>query len=328
MKKSKSANNPLGIVQKKTPFWKDFMRHKWLYFMVIPGILYMLIFNYLPMAGVIMAFQDWKLRIRGHSGIFSSFIYSEWVGLENFMEFFTSKTVNFWSLLRNTLSISLLSLAFFFPAPIILSLMLNELKNMKFKRITQTMIYVPHFVSLVIVAVLTQQLFNSSDGIIFEIFKAIFGNNAPDVLVDPKLFNVLIVGQSIWKETGYGTIIFLAALSGVDMELYEAARVDGAGRWRLMWHITLPSIRGTVVIMLIMKCGSILNTGFEQIYLMKNSINSSRAQVFDTYIYERGIMSGQFALSAAAGLFKSVVSLIMVLSANKIAKLCGESGFY
>ena len=138
-------------------------------------------------------------------------------------------------------------------------------------------------------------------------------------------FNQLIVGQSIWKETGYGTIIFLAALSGVDMQLYEAARVDGAGRWRLMWHITLPAIRGTVVIMLIMKCGSILNTGFEQIYLI---LNASRAQVFDTCIYERGIVSGQYSVSAAAGLFKSIVSLILVLSANKIAKLCGESGFY
>ena len=324
----KKVNNELGIVVKKVPLWKDFMRHKWLYFLVIPGILYMLIFNYLPMAGIIMAFQDWKLRIRGHSGIFSSFIYSEWVGLANFEEFFTSKTVNFWNLLRNTLSISLLSLAFFFPAPIILSLMLNELRSMKFKRITQTMVYIPHFVSMVIVATLTQQLFNSSDGIVYEIFKALMGKNAPDVLTDPDLFNVLIVGQSMWKETGYGTIIFLAALSGVDMQLYEAARVDGAGRWRLMWHITLPSIRGTVVIMLIMKCGSILNTGFEQIYLMKNGINSSRAQVFDTYIYERGILSGQYSLSAAAGLFKSVASLIMVLSANKIAKLCGESGFY
>lgn len=327
-KKSKAANNPLGIVHKKTPLWKDFLRHKWLYFLVIPGVLYMLIFNYLPMFGIVMAFQDYKLRIRGHSGIFASFIYSDWVGFANFKEFFTSKTVNFWSLLYNTLSISLLSLALFFPAPIILSLMLNELKNMAFKRTAQTLIYIPHFVSLVIVASITQQLFNSNDGIVYEILRSAMGNKAPDVLTNPKLFAPLIVGQSIWKETGYGTIIFLAALSGVDMQLYEAARVDGAGRWKLMWHITLPSIRGTVVIMLIMKCGSILNTGFEQIYLMKNAINSSRAQVFDTYIYERGIVSGYYSLSAAAGLFKSVVSLIMVLGANKVAKLCGESGFY
>lgn len=324
MAKSKEA----ALGQKKVPLLRDIKRHKWLYIMVLPGVIYMLIFNYLPMGGLVMAFQDYKLRIRGHSGIFSSFIYSEFVGFANFKEFFTSKTVNFWTLLRNTLSISLLSLALFFPAPIILSLMLNELRCMTFKRVSQTLIYVPHFVSLVIVASLTQQLFNSNDGVVYQLMKMFMGNSAPKVLTDPKLFNALIVGQSIWKETGYGTIIFLAALSGVDMQLYEAARVDGAGRWRLMWHITLPAIRGTVVIMLIMKCGQILNTGFEQIYLMKNDLNASSAQVFDTYIYERGIVSGQYSLSAAAGLFKSVVSLVLVLGANKIAKLCGESGFY
>lgn len=323
-KKKKEA----AIQYKKTSLLKDMKRHKWLYLLILPGVLYMIIFNYLPMVGIIMAFQNWKLRIRGHSGMFAPFIYSEFVGFDNFVEFFTNKTVNFWSLLRNTLSISILSLIFFFPAPIILSLILNELRSMKFKRVSQTLIYIPHFVSMVIVASLTQQLFSSEDGIIYLLMKAVMGSSAPKLLIDPNLFNVLIVGQSIWKETGYGTIIFLAALAGVDMELYEAARVDGAGRWKLMWHITLPSIRGTVVIMLIMKVGSILNTGYEQIYLMKNDLNAIRAQVFDTYIYERGILSGNYSVSAAAGLFKSIVSLIMVLGANKIAKLCGESGFY
>lgn len=321
-------NNTSAYQHKKTPLITDMKRHKWLYLMVLPGVIWMIIFCYLPMGGLVMAFQNYKLRIRGHSGIFSSFIYSEFVGLDNFKEFFTNKTVSFWSLFRNTLSISLLSLALFFPAPIILSLMLNELRCMPFKRISQTLVYIPHFVSLVIVASLTQQLFNSNDGAVYQLMEMFMGDGAPKILTDPKYFNQLIVGQSIWKETGYGTIIFLAALSGVDMQLYEAARVDGAGRWRLMWHITLPAIRGTVVIMLIMKCGSILNTGFEQIYLMKNDLNASRAQVFDTYIYERGIVSGQYSVSAAAGLFKSIVSLILVLSANKIAKLCGESGFY
>lgn len=316
------------VKHKKTSFLKDVKRHKWLYIMVLPGVLYMLIFNYLPMGGLVMAFQDYKLRIRGRSGLFASFIYSEFVGFENFKEFFTSRINSFGMLLGNTLSISLLSLVMFFPAPIILSLILNELRNMTFKRTAQTLIYIPHFVSLVIVASLTQQLFNAHDGIIYLIMKSFMGDSAPKVLTDPNLFNVLIVGQNIWKETGYGTIIFLAALAGVDMQLYEAARVDGAGRWRLMWHITLPSIRGTVVIMLIMKCGSILNTGFEQIYLMKNNLNNASAQVFDTYIYERGIIQQRFSVSAAAGLFKSIVSLILVLSANKIAKLCGESGFY
>ena len=314
--------------QDKLPLLKDLRVHKWLFIMALPGVLYMIIFNYLPMAGVIMAFQDWKFRVRGHSGLFAPFIYSEFVGFENFKTMFTSRTVDFWALLGNTLSISLLSLLLYFPAPIILSLFLNEIRSAGYKRVTQTLIYVPHFVSLVIVASITQQLFNSTDGIVFKIMNQLSGGNAPDVLTRPEYFAPLIVGQSIWKETGYGTIIFLAALSGVDMQLYEAARVDGAGRWRLMWHITLPAIRGTIVIMLIMRVGSVLNTGFEQIYLMKNDINAPKAKVFDTYIYERGIVQQQFSLSAAAGLFKSVVSLIMVLGANKVAKLCGESGFY
>ena len=323
-----AGKNKTAVKTKKVSLWKDMKRHKWLYILVLPGVIYMIIFNYLPMAGLIMAFQDWKFRIRGHSGMFAPFIYSEFVGLDNFKEFFTSRTVNFWRLLSNTLSISLLNLALYFPAPIILSLFLNEMRLQGFKRVTQTMIYIPHFVSLVIVASITQQLFNTTDGVIYQLLKIWMGSKAPDILTKPSAFPWLIVGQSIWKETGYGTIIFLAALSGVDMQLYEAAKIDGAGRWRLMWHITLPSIRGTIVIMLIMQCGRVLNTGFEQIYLMKNDINASRAQVFDTYIYERGIVQQQVSLSAAAGMFKSVVSLIMVLGSNKIAKLCGESGFY
>ena len=317
-------NTDKSLQQTKQPLAqrvKKEVQRSWpMYVMLLPAIILALIFCYAPMGGLVMAFQNYKpwLGITG----------SEFVGLDNFREFFTSKTVSFWSLFRNTLSISLLSLALFFPAPIILSLMLNELRCMPFKRISQTLVYIPHFVSLVIVASLTQQLFNSNDGAVYQLMEMFMGDGAPKILTDPKYFNQLIVGQSIWKETGYGTIIFLAALSGVDMQLYEAARVDGAGRWRLMWHITLPAISGTVGIMLIMKCGSILNTGFEQIYLMKNDLNASRAQVFDTYIYERGIVSGQYSVSAAAGLFKSIVSLILVLSANKIAKLCGESGFY
>ena len=152
--------------------------------------------------------------------------------------------------------------------------------------------------------------------------------NAPDILATPKYFYGLIVGQNVWKETGYGTIIFLAALAGVDMELYEAARIDGAGRWRLMWHITLPAIRGTIIIMLILRVGSVLNTGYEQIYLMSNDLNRSMAEVFDTYVYTKGIVQGQYSYSTAVGLFKSFVSMIMVLTANKIAKLSGESGIY
>ena len=159
------------------------------------------------------------------------------------------------------------------------------------------------------------------------IIKSITGNTI-DILSKPKYFKGLILGQSIWKESGYGTIIFLAALAGVDTQLYEAARVDGAGRWRLMWHITLPAIKGTIIMMLILRVGSLLNTGYEQIFLMENDLNRSAAEVFDTYIYKKGIINAQYSFSTAAGLFKSIVGLIMVLGSNKLAKKFGEQGIY
>ena len=182
---------------------------------------------------------------------------------------------------------------------------------------------------MVIVAALTAQLFSTTDGLVYHWLVEIFGrNNAPDVMSNPRLFVPMIVGQNMWKETGYGTIIFLAALSGVDVQLYEAAEVDGANRWQKMWHITLPAIKSTIVIMLILKVGSILNTGYEQIFLMQNSMNRTVSDVFDTYIYTKGVVNGNYSLATAAGMFKSVVSMIMVLGANRLAKAVGESGFY
>lgn len=299
--------------------------HLWLYLMLIPGVLYMLIFNYLPMGGLIMAFQNFSPY--NGEGMFGAFIQSPFVGLDVFRKFFTG--YDFWILLRNTLSISIASLIFYFPAPIILALFLNEIKNIKFKRVTQTMVYIPHFISMVIVASLTAQLFSTTDGVMYHLLVQIFGkSNAPDIMSNPRLFVPMLVGQSIWKETGYGTIIFLAALSGVDVQLYEAAEVDGANRWQKMWHVTLPAIRSTIVIMLILKVGTILNTGYEQIFLMQNSMNRSVSDVFDTYIYTKGVVNGNYSLATAAGMFKSIVSMIMVVGANKLAKLFGESGFY
>ncbi len=304
---------------------KALRQHYWLYIMLIPGVVWMLVFCYLPMGGLIMAFENFS-PYAGNS-IIGCLIHSEKVGFNNFKLLFTG--TDFMNLLRNTLSISIANLVFAFPAPIILALILNELRCMWFKRLSQTFVYIPHFISLVIVATLTFQLFSTTEGIVYNLFVKIFGReNAPDLLSDPKMFSTLIVGQNLWKETGYGTIIYLSALSSVDTQLYEAAKIDGAGRWNLMWHVTLPAIRGTIVIMLIMKVGSLLNTGYEQIFLMQNAMNRSVSEVFDTYVYTRGVQLGQYSLATTAGLFKSVVSLIMVLSANKVAKLLGESGMY
>ena len=304
---------------------KAFMQHYWLYILMIPGILYMLIFNYTPMAGLVMAFEDFS-PYNGDTAIQALF-GSPFAGLKYFEKLFTGP--DFWRLLRNTLAISLANLIFAFPAPIILALLLNELRCKWFKRFSQTLVYIPHFVSIVIVAALTYQLFSTTDGVAYHMLVQVFGKqNAPDIMSDPKLFSTMIVGQNLWKETGYGTIIYLAALSSVDTQLYEAAKIDGANRAQRMWHVTLPAIRGTIILMLIMKVGSLLNTGYEQIFLMQNAMNRSVSDVFDTYIYTKGIVNGQYSLATAAGLFKSIVSMVMVVGANKIAKLFGESGLY
>lgn len=297
--------------------WKYMKQHKWLYIMLLPGLLYFILFKYVPMGGLVIAFKDYS-PFRGIWG-------SEWVGFGQFKKFFD--TPDFARLLRNTLGISLLQLVLYFPAPIILSLFLNEVRHGGYKRLVQTLVYIPHFVSWVIVASLTYQLFNVSDGVINIIYKALTGETF-DILSKSSTFWGLIVGQDIWREAGYGTIIYLAALSGVDQEMYEAARVDGAGRWRLMWHITLPAIKGTIIMMLILRVGGLLNTGYEQIFLMRNDLNIEMADVFDTYIYTRGIQNGQYSFSSAAGMFKSIVGLILVLGSNKIAKIMGESGIY
>ena len=302
---------------KKISTWKYFLKHKGLYIMLLPGLIYFILFRYIPMGGLVIAFKDYNPFV----GIGDS----AWVGLKQFQKFFD--TPDFLRLLRKTLGISILQLILFFPMPILLSLLMNEVKHNGYKRTVQTLVYIPHFVSWVIVASLTYQLFNVTDGAINNVLKSLTGQTI-DVLSNSSAFWGLIVGQDIWKETGYGTIIFLAALAGVDQEMYEAAKIDGAGRWKLMWYITLPAIKGTIVTMLILRVGSLLNTGYEQIFLMRNDMNVAAADVFDTYIYTRGILNGQYSFSTAAGLFKSIVGMILVLGSDRLAKRLGESGLY
>lgn len=297
--------------------WHYMLQHKWLYLMLLPGVIYFVMFKYIPMGGIIIAFQNYS-PFKGIGG-------SDFVGFEQFIKFFN--TPDFMRLLRNTLGINILQLVLYFPAPIILSLFLNEVTHNGYKRVVQSLVYIPHFVSWVIVASLTYQLFNTTDGL-FNILSVNLTGHSFDILSKSSTFWGLIVGQDIWKSTGYGTIIFLAALSGVDQEMYEAARIDGAGRWKLMWHITLPAIRSTIVMMLILRVGGMLNTGYEQIFLMRNDLNVSSAEVFDTYIYMRGIKNGQYSFSTAAGLFKSIVGMILVLGSDRLAKAFGESGIY
>ena len=238
--KSKAPAETLPVVSNNS-FSKKLKDGKYLLLLVVPTVICLALFYYLPMYGVTIAFMDYKP--------FKGFAGSEWVGFANFQRFFSYKF--FFRTLKNTMILSVCSLFWGFPAPIILSLLLNEIRHSGYKRTVQTLIYIPHFISWVIVASLTYQLFNVSDGIIHEVMELITGQSI-DILSKGSAFWGLIVGQDIWRETGYGTIVFLAALAGVDQEMYEAARVDGAGRWKLMWHITLPAIRGTIIMMLIL----------------------------------------------------------------------------
>ncbi len=313
----------VAVGPEPSPWRREFSAHGWLYIFVIPGVIYMLIFVFMPLLGLIMAFQ--RFSPYSGSGPFGAFIHSEFVGFDIFRGLFTGP--DFWRVLRNTLAINISSLIFYFPAPIILALLLNEIQSQAFKRTTQTIVYIPHFISWVIVGSITFQMFNAQDGILMMLIKQVFPN-MPNVLSSPKAFIPMLLGQSMWKETGFGTIIYLASLASVDPQLYEAATVDGANRWQKLWNITLPGIAGTIVIMLILKLGQMLNTGYEQIFLMQNSLNRSVSDVFDTYIYTMSIVNGNYSLGTAMGLFKSVVGMFMVIGSNSLSKRLGSSGLY
>ncbi|WP_199614147.1 ABC transporter permease [Paenibacillus alkalitolerans] len=295
----------------------DIIRDKYLYLLVLPGVLYFLLFKYVPMWGIVIAFQEYS----PYMGVFNS----EWVGLDHFVRFFSNP--DFMLLFRNTMMISLLNLLFFFPLPIVLSLLLNELNHEVFKRVIQSIVYLPHFLSWVIIAGISFLLLSQSSGIINMIIESL-GYSRFDFLTNADTFWGLLVLQNIWKETGWGTIIILAAITGVDTQLYEAAKIDGASRWRQVWHITLPGIRSVILVLLILRLGHIMDVGFEQVFLMSNGAVAHVADVFETYVYRNGIQQGQFSYSTAVGLFKSVVGLILVILANRLAKRIGEEGVY
>lgn len=296
---------------------RDVSRDKWLYLMLLPGVIYFLLFKYVPMYGVTMAFQDYKPYL--------GFFDSPWVGFKHFERFFSEP--QFAMLFRNTLILSIYNLVFFFPVPIILALMLNEVRHSKFKNFVQTLVYIPHFISWVAVVGVFYILFTTENGILNELLYQITGNKIA-FLLEAEWFRTMIVSQSIWKEAGWGTIIFLAALAGVDLQQYEAARIDGANRWHQLWHITLPAIRSTIIILFILRLGSFLDNGFEHIFLMITPTNREVGEVFDTYVYTKGMTQAQYSYSAAVGLFKSAIGLLLVLGSNWMAKKFGEEGIY
>nr|WP_240160009.1 ABC transporter permease subunit [Paenibacillus aceris] len=298
-------------------FLKEIKRDYWLYLMLLPGVLYFLIFRYAPMWGLVIAFQNYMP--------FLGITKSEWVGFAHFYALFTGP--DFWMLLRNTAILAAYNIFLFFPLPIIVALMLNEVRHEVYKRIVVSLVYVPHFLSWVIVVSFFYFFFAIQNGIVNEIIQSL-GFQKVHFLDSASWFRPMVTLEVIWKETGWGTIIFMAALAGVNPQLYEAARMDGANRWRQLYHITLPSIRSTIIILLILRLGSFLDTGFEQIYLMLNTLNREVGEVFDTYVYTVGILGGQFGFSAAVGMFKSVIGLLLVMITNRLAKKFGEEGIY
>ncbi|MBD2867124.1 ABC transporter permease [Paenibacillus arenilitoris] len=317
MPKSIAAQAAVSSASRPSAWAGRLARNRWLYLMVLPGLLYFLVFKYWPMYGIFIAFKDFQP--------FLGFWDSPFVGLKHFERLFGDP--NFVVLFRNTLILAAYNILFFFPLPIIVALMLNELRQELTKRVVQTLVYIPHFMSWVVVVGIAYMFLTTEGGIMNELL-ARFGGEKINFLVSNEWFRTIVTAEVMWKETGWGTIIFLAALSGVDPQLYEAARMDGANRLRQLWHITLPAIRSTIIILLILRLGHFLDTGFEQIFLMLNAMNREVGEVFDTYVYSVGISQGQYSFSTAVGLFKSIVGLILVVVANNLAKKFGEEGIY
>lgn len=300
-----SKNNKLTLIA------NDFKINRSLYFMAIPVLLYFIIFKYIPMYGALMAFKDYSPRL----GV----LRSEWVGLQHFKSFFGSSS--FWELLRNTLNISVTNLIFGFPMPILLALAMNEVQNKGFLKIVQNITYLPHFISLVVVCGLVKD-FTMSDGIIGQLFGGI------TLLNHPKYFVPIYVISGIWQTVGWGSIIYLSALTSIDDSLYEAAMIDGAGRLRQTWHITLPGIAPTITIMFILRMGSMLNVGFEKIILLYNDANISVADVISSYVYRRGLINLDFGYSTAVGLFNSLVNILLLVTANFVNKKLSDSSLW
>ena len=294
-----------------------YSKDKWLYAMLLPGLLYFLIFKYLPMWGVLISLQNYQP--------YFGFMKSEWVGFTHFVQFFSEPA--FWQLFRNTTVLAVYNIVSFFPLPIIIALLLNELRVQWFKRTVQTLIYIPHFFSIVVVVAITYVLFTTEGGFVNQAIVS-WGGEKVAFLTDPSWFRPMVTLQIIWKETGFGTIIFLAELAGIDPQLYEASKIDGANRWHQLYHITLPAIKSTIVILLILRLGNFLDTGFEQMLLMTNALNREVGEVFDTYVYTNGIIEGKLSYSTTVGLFKSVIGLILVVASNYLARKLGEEGVY
>lgn len=313
----------LGTVTKRKRYTRrsilsKSIRKNWdLYLLITPVIVYFIIFHYAPMYGVQIAFKNF-LGTRGIWG-------SEWIGFMHFKRFFMS--YNFAYIIKNTLEISLYQLILGFPIPIILALLMNELKNGTFKKTVQTVTYAPHFISTVVLVGMLVTALSPSSGIVNQIIKAL-GGETKYFIGDPGWFKTLYVLSGVWQQMGWSSIIYMAALSGIDPQLHEAAIVDGASKLKRMWHINMPGIAPTIIILLILEIGRMMNVGFEKVFLMQNTLNVSTSEVISTYVYKTGLLGAQYSFSAAIGLFNSVINFLLLLTVNSISRRVSETSLW
>lgn len=301
---------------KRRETWRRAKRYKFLYIMLLFPLAQYVLFRYMPLSGLQVAFKDYN--------IFKGMWDSEWVGLDVFKEIFSYQT--FWVAMRNTFMLNLLDLLFGFPIPIILAILLYEMGSLRLKRIAQTCLYLPHFLSWIIIGGIVNQIFSSS-GFVNVIINALTGHTV-NFLMDEFNWVVMYVVSGIWQSAGWGTIVYLAAISGVDTQLYEAAEVDGCGRWRRVWYVTIPCIMPTIVVMLILQLGRMVGIGFERPYVMGNSMVKNVSEVVSTFVYTMGIKNARYAFSTAVGLFGSILNMLFLIAANRITNGLGEGGLW
>lgn len=299
-----------------TRLGRDFSKHRWLYIMFIPVFLYFVIFAYIPMGGIIMAFQDFNIR--------KGFFGSEFVGWENFKTFFEDPFC--WRIVRNTFLMNVYDVLWAFPTPIILALLLNEVYHKHFKSWIQTLTYLPHFISLVVMCGMVKE-FVSTDGLINDLI-AFFGGDREALLTFPEYFRTIFISSNIWQNVGFSSIMYIAAIAGIDPTLYEAAAIDGASRFHRLLHITIPSIMGTVIIMFILRLGSMMSVGYEKIILLYGPQTYETADVISSYVYRMGIKGNDYSYATAIGLFNAVINTALLVSANKISRKFGRRGLW
>ncbi|MFS0776131.1 ABC transporter permease subunit [Neobacillus sp. 3P2-tot-E-2] len=314
-RKANSVIDSPAKVKRGLKFKKIFSNYQ-LYLFLLPALIYFIVFHYLPMYGILIAFKDF-VATKGILG-------SPWVGFKHFERFFES--FQFWTLIKNTLGLSVVQLIVGFPLPIFLALMLNQIRSEKYKRFVQTVVYAPHFISVVVLAGMIFVFF-SNNGLINNII-LLFGGDPISFMAKPEWFKPLYIASGVWQETGWAAIIYLAALAGVSPELHEAAVMDGANKWQRIFHVDIPAIMPTAVILLILSVGGIMNIGFEKAYLLQTPMNQPSAEIIPTYVYKMGLQQAQYSFAAAVGLFNAVINLILLIAVNKFSKKLSGTGLW